>query len=61
MYKQCDDCKGVFKIPRQLEKYLEKNPKKVVYCPYCNGVWSHVYSREYDHEIVTSRRGKIYG
>jgi predicted nucleic acid-binding Zn-ribbon protein len=61
MYRECDDCKGIFKIPSKLESYLIKHPKKIIYCPYCNCVYSHVYLRQYEHEIVNSKRGKIYG
>lgn len=61
MLRQCDDCKGRFKIPVKLEKYFEKNPSKTIYCPYCNGVYSHIYIREYEHEKLASKRGKIFG
>lgn len=60
MYRQCDDCKGIFKIPSGLEKKFEKVPPKNIYCPFCNCVYSHAYSREYKHEILQSKRGKIF-
>jgi predicted nucleic acid-binding Zn-ribbon protein len=59
MYKQCDDCNGIFKIPSKLENYFEKHPNKVIYCPYCSGVWSHIYTKQYSKEIVMSKRGTI--
>lgn len=58
MFKQCDDCKGIFKIPRVLEKYLETHPEKNIHCPYCDGVWSHIHS-PYRTEKVMSKRGTL--
>jgi hypothetical protein len=61
LYRECDDCKGVFKIPSKLNAYFEKNTSKNIFCPYCNGVYSHVKYKKYEKEILESKRGKIFG
>lgn len=60
MYKQCDDCKGIFKIPNTLLKYFEKHPLKHVYCPYCSSIWHHVYYKTHESQILNSVRGDIF-
>jgi len=34
--KQCRDCKGIFRIPHNLENYFKRNSDRRIYCPYCN-------------------------
>jgi hypothetical protein len=60
MYRQCDDCKGIFFLTRTIEKYSEKHPKKVIYCPFCNGVYSHIHNKQFKTDILMSKRGKIF-
>jgi hypothetical protein len=63
MHRQCDDCKGIFKIPSKLEKYFLKKwdtgIRFNIFCPYCNNVSSHEYTRQYPREIIESKRGII--
>lgn len=61
MYRECDDCKGIFKIPNALEKYFVKHPFKHIYCPYCKSIWHHIVYKTHPSQIVNSKRGKILG
>jgi Zn finger protein HypA/HybF involved in hydrogenase expression len=57
MYRQCDDCEGIFKVPTKLETYFEKNPHKHIFCPYCSSIWNHITTSRF----IEAKRGKIFG
>jgi hypothetical protein len=59
MYKKCDSCEGIFKIPKTLVLYLTKHPNKKIYCPYCSSDWSHIYTKQKSLETINSKRGLI--
>lgn len=59
MLRQCDDCKGVFRLSNMIEKYKLKYPDKIIFCPYCNGVSNHIYTKITKLDGY-SRRGEMY-
>ncbi|GAH02957.1 unnamed protein product [marine sediment metagenome] len=59
MYRKCDSCGGIFKLPSKICRILIEGNNNI-YCPYCESISSHVYFKQYDTEIVSSKRGVIY-
>lgn len=55
MYRKCDRCQGIFKIPSKISVYITNNNNKI-YCPYCSSPYSHVHITK---EKIQSQRGDI--
>jgi DNA-directed RNA polymerase subunit RPC12/RpoP len=55
MYRKCDRCQGIFKIPFKISVYIINNNNKI-YCPYCDSPYSHVHITK---EKIQSQRGDI--
>jgi Zn finger protein HypA/HybF involved in hydrogenase expression len=53
----CNDCKGIFKIPKGLKDYVKNNSSKHIFCPYCSSIWNHITTERF----CESKRGKIFG
>jgi hypothetical protein len=60
MHRICDDCKGIFKISKLLEKRLLNEIPTKIYCPYCNGVYSHTVIKQFKYEIIQAKRGELW-
>ena len=54
MYRKCDNCIGVFKIPKIMLKRFNENENIIIYCPYCNSTLHHQTT-----EYIQSERGYI--
>jgi hypothetical protein len=57
MYRQCDRCRGIFKIPSSISTYISNNNNKI-YCPYCESPYSHLHFFKVG-EMRSSKRGDI--
>jgi|GEM_PF-7043163 len=58
MYRQCDRCKGIFKIPSAIGNYIINNNNKI-YCTYCNSPHSHIYIKRFNDGKLESKRGDL--
>jgi len=55
----CDDCKGLFRTSKIIDKRISKNQFINIYCPYCNGIFNH--EKEFiDKKSHQSKRGEMY-
>lgn len=41
MNRECDICKGIFKIPKIIFNRLIEDETIKIYCPYCNSLSHH--------------------
>lgn len=57
MYRKCDRCKGIFKIPSAIADYVINN-NNMIYCPFCSSPYSHTHIFKIG-EKRESRRGDI--
>lgn len=57
MYKECDKCKGIFKLNKTIVKRLENDKPVLIYCPYCSDTSNHTIVHTYE---VHSQIGYIF-
>lgn len=56
MYRKCDNCYGIFKLPKLHVKRIKENKFIQIYCPYCQKTMSHKLKSK-NGELLTSKEG----